>query len=77
MAQFGYKTGVGQQPHGAEILDVYDDGVVGLAIANERDDAVGTGVGALHHTVVAVDCDRALGGFRGKLFHPTDTRNGV
>jgi hypothetical protein len=44
-----------QRPHRALLVGVDDDGVAGLAIDDERDDAVVARVGAGHHALAAID----------------------
>src|ERR671917_252165 len=55
VAQPGQQAGTGQQPDRPLLGHVDHHGLAGLARADERDDAVAAGVGALHDALVAVD----------------------
>jgi hypothetical protein len=51
----GHQARLTEHAHGPRLGDVEDDGLVGLATTDERDDAVGARFGALHDAVVAAD----------------------
>src|SRR5579864_7432125 len=44
-----------EQPHGPLLGDVDDHGIAGIAVTDERDDAVVTGVASLHRALVTAD----------------------
>ena len=58
MAQLRHQVGVGQQTQRSGLVDVDDDRVVGLALAQERDDAVVAGADRRADAVGAVDDER-------------------
>lgn len=55
MPELGHKPGVGQRSHGTQILNVDDDSLLGLSIAQVGHDTVLTGWGVLHGTTIAID----------------------
>lgn len=55
MPELRHKTGVGQRSHGPQVLDVDDDSLLGLSIAQVGHDTVLTGRGVLHGTTIAID----------------------
>lgn len=76
MAKTAGQAHSGEQSHGPSLLGIDDDGVTGLPVAEERDDAVVTRVRAGHDAVIAAD-DQRWSGHTTRMRTPSDSRRSV
>ena len=61
MAERRGQAGIVEQAHRPRLGKVHHHRAGGIGPAQERDDAVGTGVGGLEHALVAVDAQDGIG----------------